>query len=132
MDRQDASAVPWMAGFTRDPWPKHVVWNQSSRVHDSFAWLAIDPKQGTSSQKIQAVVEGSTITLTRSTPSAPLTLRLADPLVDLDTPVRIVVNGKQIAERKIDRSARVIWGSLAERADPTACGTAVFDVPAAE
>jgi poly(3-hydroxybutyrate) depolymerase len=132
MDREDASAVPWMAGFTRNPWPKHIIWNQSSRVHDAFAWLAVDAKAAKAGQKLEAVVEGSTITVTRSTPAPALTLRLSDALVDLERPLKVIVNGKAVSEDKAVRRASVIWESLVARSDRAACGVATVTIPAAE
>ena len=45
MNREDASAVPWMAKFRRDPVPKKVVWHQDDVTHDRFYWLAVEPGQ---------------------------------------------------------------------------------------
>ena len=45
MNREDASAVPWMAKFRRDPAPKKVVWHQDDVTHDRFYWLAVEPGQ---------------------------------------------------------------------------------------
>ena len=41
MKKQDAEALPWMAKFRRDPWPKKVVWQQDDVVHHRFYWLQI-------------------------------------------------------------------------------------------
>jgi len=43
MDREDAEAVPWMAGFTRDPFPEIIVWKQSSTTHTRFTGLPSRP-----------------------------------------------------------------------------------------
>ncbi len=46
MNLEDASAVPWMAKFRRNPVPKKVVWNQDDVTHDQFYWLAVPPWPG--------------------------------------------------------------------------------------
>ena len=33
MERKDAEGVPWMAKFSRQPWPRKVVWQQDDVVH---------------------------------------------------------------------------------------------------
>ena len=39
MDREDASAVPWMAKYTRNARPLKVVWLQDDVTHPRFYWL---------------------------------------------------------------------------------------------
>jgi hypothetical protein len=128
MDREDASAVGWMAGFTRNPWPKHLVWVQSSRVHTSFAWLAVDAKDAASGQRIDAAVEGQTITITRSSPSFPIQLLLNDALIDLDRPVRVMENGAVVSEAVVTRSIAMIWTSLAAKNEPLSSATASMPI----
>ena len=41
MNRKDTIAVPWMAGFKRNPLPQTVAWHQDDRHHDSFYWLGV-------------------------------------------------------------------------------------------
>jgi hypothetical protein len=101
-------------------------------VHDAFAWLAVDAKAAKAGQKLEAVVEGTTITITRSTPAPTLTLRLSDALVDLERPLKVIVNGKAVSEDKAVRRASVIWESLVARSDRAACGVATVTIPSAE
>ena len=53
-----------------------------------------------------------------------LVVRLSDKLVDLDKPVAISVNGKELFAEKVNRSAREIVKSLDQRADPASVATA--------
>lgn len=126
MDRKDAEALPWMAGFTRDPWPKRVVWLQDDVTHDRYYWLHIpDAAAAKAGDTILASVEGQTIRLTGAVPSG-MTLRLSDRLLDLDRPVRVIVNGGTAYSGKIARTGLAIEQSLRERADLPAAATAVL------
>ncbi len=128
MNRKDAEAVPWMAQFTRDPWPKRVVWVQDDVLHDRFYWLhipgAAHAKPG---ERIVATVAGQAIVLEGNVPPG-LELRLSDRLLDLDRPVRVSVNGKPVFSGRVRRTGGAIWRSLLERADPRSAATAVLTI----
>lgn len=129
MNRKDAEGVPWMAKFTRNPWPKKVVWLQDDITHDRFYWLKIPDKAAAKAgQKIVATVEGQTVKLEGEVP-AKLELRLSDALLDLDQPVTVVVNGKEVLSNKATRNAVAIERSLGERLDLPAAATAVLVLP---
>ncbi|MEI7909541.1 MAG: transglutaminase domain-containing protein [Verrucomicrobiota bacterium] len=127
MNGKDAEAVPWMATFTRDPWPKKVVWCQSGRTHDRFYWLALPEGVAKGGLTIRASAEHNVITL-----DAPevthLTLRLNDRLVDLDQPLKVLLNGKSVFEGKVPRQADAILKSLQQRSDPHSAATALLEV----
>ena len=126
MNRKDAEAVPWMAGFTRDPWPKRIVWVQDDVTHDRFYWLQIpDAGAAKPGDRIDAVVNGQAITLDGTVPTG-TTLRLSDRLVDLDRPIRVVVNGEIAFHGRVYRTAAAIRQSLAERADAASAATALL------
>jgi hypothetical protein len=129
MDGRDAEGVPWMAQFTRNPWPKKIVWLQDDIVHDRFYWLKIpDAAAGKAGQKIVATVEGQTIHLEGALP--PKTeLRLSDRLLDLDQAVTVIVNGKKLASARVPRTAAVIRQCLEERLDLPAAASAVLVLP---
>jgi hypothetical protein len=129
MNRKDAEGVPWMAKFTRNPWPKKIVWLQDDITHDRFYWLKIPDKAAAKAgQKIVATVEGQTITLTGDVP-AKMELRLSDRLLDLDQEVKVIVNGKDVAAAKVARNAAAIRQSLDERLDLPAAASAVLVLP---
>jgi dienelactone hydrolase len=129
MNRRDAEGVPWMAKFQRNPWPKKIVWLQDDITHDRFYWLKIpDAKAAKAGEKIVAAVEGQTIRIDGDVP-AKTELRLTDALVDLDQPVKVIVNGKEVHDAKIPRSATAIRATLAERFDAPAAATAVLALP---
>ena len=57
------------------------------------------------------------------------TLRLSDKLLDLDQPVKVTVNGKDLVPAKVQRTAAAILESLEERADLPAAATALMVLP---
>jgi hypothetical protein len=129
MNRKDAEGVPWMAKFTRQPWPKKIVWLQDDVTHDRFYWLKIPDKAAAKAgQKIVATVDGQTIRLQGDVP-AKLELRLSDELLDLDQDVKVTVNGTEVASAKVARTAAAIRRSLEERLDRPAAASAVMVLP---
>jgi len=126
MDHKDAEALPWMAGFTRNAWPKRIVWVQDDVTHDRFYWLEIpDAAAAQQGDRIDASVDGQTIALSGAVPRG-MTLRLSDRLIDLDRPVRVIVNDKQVFSGKVSRTGRAIQQSLLERMDPQSAATAML------
>ena len=129
MNLKDAEAVPWMAKFQRNPWPKKIVWLQDDVTHERFYWLRIPDKAAAAAgQKIVASIEGQTVTVDGDVP-AKLELRLGDALLDLDKPVKVVVNGKEVANKVVARTAGAIWRTLEERADVQASAAALLVLP---
>ena len=123
MNGKDAEAVPWMATFTRNPWPKKIVWLQDDVTHDRFYWLEIPKGTARTAAKILATVSGQEIKLTGDLPPG-TTVWLSDALLDLDQPVTISVNGKIASEGKVPRSAQVIQAAIKARPDGIASPTA--------
>ena len=125
MKRKDAEAVPWMATFVRNPWPKRVVWQQDDVVHQRFYWLSIlDRSMIQDRQKIEATLKDQTIELSGALRPG-LVLRLNDQLLDLDQPVRVRANGRDVFVGRVSRRAAAIHASLEERADPASAATAL-------
>ncbi len=127
MNLQDAEALPWMARYTRQPWPKKIVWVQDDVLSTRFYWLAIAPGDAMAKAQIIATVDGQTIEL-RSDDVKKLTLRLSDELLDLDQPVIVKANGKVVYNAPVKRTAAAVRQSLAERGDPRTAATALLEV----
>lgn len=123
MNRRDAEALPWMAARTRNPWPQKVVWLQDDVTHTRFYWLAVPAAEAKVGRQIIAEVVGQSIRLTGDVPQG-MSLRLSDALVDLDRPIRVLVNGREVFQGRAFRRAEVIRESLEERADPRTAATA--------
>ncbi len=127
MNGKDAEAVPWMAKFTRNPWPKKIVWCQNGRTHDRFFWLALPAGVAKGGMTLSATAENNLITLDAPDVTQ-LTLRLSDRLVDLDQPIKVLLNGKSVFEGKVTRQADAILKSLQQRSDPNSAATALLDI----
>ena len=128
MNLKDAESVPWMAKFTRNPWPKKLVWHQDDVTHDRFYWLEIPPGSAKQDATITATVEKQTITLDGDVPAG-ATVHLSDALLDLDQAVTITVNGKSVFEGVVPRSAAAIAASLKSRPDARLTPTASVKLP---
>jgi len=125
MNLKDAEALPWMAKFTRQAWPKKLVWVQTGVPHSQFYWLQVPPEAAQPGQKLVATVKGQTIDVTGEPPKG-WALRLSDALVDLDAPVSVTLNGRSVFQGKVPRTEAVIRAALAERLDPAICPTALL------
>ena len=129
MQRKDAEAVPWMAGFRRNPWPKKVVWQQDDVVHRRFYWLRVPEASAIEDRALMtAVVDGQEIRLDGKVPPG-IQLRLSDALLDLDKPVRVLVAGREVFDGVVPRRAGVVVESLSERLDASAVATALLALP---
>jgi len=127
MNHRDAEVLPWMAAYTRNPWPKKIVWIQGNAVHDRFYWLKVPTGTAKKGDTIRATVQGQTITL-ESPDTHRATLRLSDALLDLDKLVTVVAGGKTVYSGLVTRSAPSLLQSLQERADPDSAASAQIEI----
>jgi pimeloyl-ACP methyl ester carboxylesterase len=128
MNGKDKEGVPWMAKFTRNPWPQKIVWFQDDVIHHRFYWLRLPEGSAAKDQKITAGVDGRMIKLTGDVPPGTEIL-LSDKLMDLDKPMEISVNDKAPFTANTVRTLATIRASLKERLDPSATPTAVIVCP---
>jgi len=127
MNLKDAESLPWMAKFTRNPWPKKIVWFQDDVTHDRFYWLQLPEGTAEKGQAITATVDGQTIRLGGKIPKGSKIL-LSDDLLDLDQPVEIAINDQPIRKVQPTRSIAVIREALEARLDPAATPSATIDL----
>ena len=127
MSLEDAAAVPWMAKFTRNPFPKRVVWCQGDVAKTAFYWLGVPADEAAKGKTVTAQVSGNTVEILSCDYSA-LTVYLNDQLVDLDKPVRVVFQGNVLYEGKLTRSPATMRETLAERGDVAYIFPASVDV----
>ncbi|MEZ6014008.1 MAG: dienelactone hydrolase family protein, partial [Planctomycetota bacterium] len=125
MDGKDKEALPWMAAFRRDPWPKRVVWLQDDVTHTRFYWLAVPASEAIAGRMVTATVEGQVITLDAPDTKA-LTLRLSDRLLSLDQAITVKLGGREVFSGVVPRTRAAIEASLAERLDPLSVATALL------
>lgn len=126
MQLKDAEAIPWMATKQRNSWPKHVVWGKSNPRSKRFYWL-----EGIPAALTTAKVDGQSISITGSG-DAVVTLRLNDQLLDLDQPVSVSIDGKDVWQGRVERTKASIEESLSQRLDPDMAATATLIVKQAE
>ena len=123
MKGKDAESLPWMAKFTRNPWPAKIIWRQDNGITSRFYWLQIPEKLLAKGQRMTAEVDGQSIAITAENTKR-LVVRLSDQLVNLDKPVSITVNGEEKFSGKVRRLASEIIRSLDQRGDPASAATA--------
>ncbi len=128
MNLKDAEGVPWMAKFTRNPWPQKIVWFQDDVTHRRFYWLRLPEGTAVKDQRINAQINGRNIHLTGDVPPGTQIL-LSDKLIGLDEPLEISVNGKAPFNAKPVRTLGAIRAALKERLDPPATPTSVISCP---
>jgi hypothetical protein len=128
MNLKDAEGVPWMAKFTRNPWPKKIVWYQDDVTHHRFYWLRLPEGSAVKDQKITAEIEGRKIKLTGDVPPGTQIL-LSDKLIGLAEPLEISVNDKVPFTVKPVRTLGAIRAALKERLDTAATPTTVITCP---
>jgi hypothetical protein len=114
MDREEAEALPWLAMFERDPYPRRIVWVQDDVIHNQFYWLAVDsPKERT---KIVASIDEQTITIHESDVST-ITVYLNDAMLDLDKPVILKYKDRELGSFDVARNRESILESLRDNKD---------------
>jgi acetyl esterase/lipase len=118
MDREDAEAVPWMAKFTRNPFPSRVVWKQASVVHSRFYWLAAGPEPQKPGNQVIASYAGQQITVDSDVPR--LMIRLNDRMMDLDKPITILAGSNEVFRGTVSRTIATLARTLDEYGDPVA------------
>ncbi len=115
MDLEDKKAIPWMEKFTRNPLPDKIAWHQSPVLHSCFYWLkATEPRVGAD---VFAERTGEKITL-RATVAGPLQVRLNDAMLDLDHPLTVTRDGKQVFSGVARRTISTLAATIDERGDP--------------
>ena len=127
MDREDRAALPWMRQFVRDPYPRHIVWQQEEVLRPSFYWLEVSADEMKRGRQVRLSVEGNTINITRCDYSR-LTLYLCDELVNLDKKVTVMLNGRRVFKGKVLRQEDVMRRTMSGRGDPRYCFPAMVEI----
>lgn len=118
MDREDASAVEWMAQYSRNMHPTKIVWLQDDVTHTRFYWLATTvPVAGS---RIVASHTGQDFLIESSATVDGLSLRMDDTMCDLDKPITVRSGDAMIFSGIAPRTIAVIATTIGERGDPTA------------
>jgi tetratricopeptide (TPR) repeat protein len=134
----DKDTPGWLAKFTRNSLPKKIVWQQlfpplgntkpevdkllaanpriSEFYRKQFYWLRNESPG--SHQRLVASREENTITIEQAKHLDKASVLLNDRMADLDKPVRITSNGKELFAQVAPREVAVMIASLVERGDP--------------
>ena len=114
IDNLDSSGISWISKFTRNPYPKRVVWKQDDVTHKRFYWLHANQPQQNS--LIIANIDNQIITIEKSTLSS-IVIRLNDNLVDMDKKVIVRYLGNEIFNGIVNRNKKTISNSIQENGD---------------
>lgn len=104
MLRRDTIAIPWMAQFTRNTYPRRVVWVQDDVLRDNFYWVGVPEIHRKQGAKIVAEIDGQTVRIEESD-SPVILVGLNDELLDLDKPVTVMFGDKTITKQRFRRTA---------------------------
>ena len=126
MKSKDREVLPWFKKFTRQAWPKKIVWLQDDRTHSRLYWLGVDKTLAKERTKIVAEVVGQEIRVVSEV--SPIKLHLNDLLLDLNQPVKVKLNDQQVFEGIVPRTQAAIEASLAERMDEALTATAILEI----
>lgn len=129
MDREDASAVAWMAKFTRNARPEKIVWLQDDVTHNRFYWLATDAPKGGSRASVTR--DGSTFSVESVDGFGDLSLLLDDSMCDLDGSVTLRRGDVVLFKGTIPRTIDTISRTLRDRWDPKSVYCSRLSVPLA-
>ncbi|MBF0443095.1 MAG: alpha/beta hydrolase [Oligoflexales bacterium] len=119
MNGKEAVAIPWMAGFTRNPFPGRVVFRQTPVPRSSFYWISVDPDSFKPGSELDIQYERQKFTFNRFTKGGDIVIRLSDRMVDLDMPVEIVSANRSHFKGTPKRTIEVIAKTIKERSDPS-------------
>mgnify|MGYP001161037505 FL=1 len=115
IDGLDSSGISWISNFTRNPYPKKVVWMQDDVMHKRFHWLKVDKPQ--SKSLIVASINNQMITIEEATVSD-IIIRLNDKMIDMDKNVIVKYLDTEIFNGIVHRSKKTILNSIEEYGDP--------------
>ena len=119
MNMKDAVSVPFLQKQTRNPYPSKVVWRQAEVARPFFYWLAVEAAQQKFASEVRASYADATVSITGVKALSRLTVRLTDQMLDLDSPIRIQQDGRELFSGTVARTIGVLARTLAERSDPT-------------
>jgi poly(3-hydroxybutyrate) depolymerase len=118
MNLEDKLALPWMATFTRDPLPAKVVWKQTGTPHERSYWLAVPPKEARGDSLVIAKRDKQAVELVTVEKVEKLMVRFDDRVTDLDKPVKVTHDKKELFAGEVGRTIGVLAKTLAGRGDP--------------
>ena len=131
--KRDANAVRWLLKHRRDPHPKQLIWQPTTRANSRgeramyHYWLHVDPDN--KNTRIEALVENNTVTITEAQDDLSI---LIDPiLVDVTQPITIKKQDQVLYTGEIVIDLRHLAKSIKMRNDPHTIyvNTIAVDIP---
>jgi poly(3-hydroxybutyrate) depolymerase len=116
MKTADRKAIPWMEKFTRNPLPERIVWVQDDVTHSRSYWLAVTGSEGKAGNEVVATRTGQSFDLALKG-AANASVLLNDEIANLDQPVSLKVNGREVFKGMVERTIAVLIESLEKRGD---------------
>lgn len=116
MDGKDAAAVPWMAKYARNPYPKKVVWVQCDVTKEYFYWLGVPAGEARKGNTLEAEIDGNTVSIGDCDYSS-VRIYLNEQMVDLSRPVKVVHAGETLFEDTLTPSDALRKETLFTRND---------------
>lgn len=111
----DTAGISWMSKFTRNPFPRKVVWKQDDVTHNRFYWLKVtDPS---TDDLIVASINDQVIYIEETNVSEVI-ITLNDHLVDMDENVMVKYLGNEVFNGTVSRNYNTMVSSMEEYGDP--------------
>lgn len=123
----------WLGQFSRNPYPNTLIWVTTpphKTLRSTFYWLSLAGDERTKNARIEAKIdkqqqtvyitttsfdkEGNTAGLDKCT----LSLHLNDKIIDLDKPVKVVLNGESVHSGIAQRSVDSLKATIKAQGDP--------------
>lgn len=117
MDREDRAALPWMAKYHRNPWPKHLVWQQEAVLKPHFYWVSVPHNEMGRGKRVEITIKDNIINILRCDYSC-LTLRLSPELLSIERKIKVVHQGKTLFKGRIKPSSETFRRTLQKMQDP--------------
>ena len=122
MNNVDHAAIDWMYQYTRSPYPNRIVWQQEELTFTRFYWLKVPENEAQRGKRVIANYDEDNNSITiQECDYKHLTILLNDFMLDLDKPIVVNYQGKEIFNGKVSRSKELIKQTLFERNDPEFC-----------
>lgn len=116
--------IDWMISHKRKPYPDYIVWEPSRPYKKLFWWIKVKSGGG----QIVAKYNKSKNLIEIDGTSAGLSVFLNEKMANLNKPVKVMLNGKEVFNDYVYYSASAILESIQDKKDPEQYFTAKIDL----